>query len=227
MIRPLTFIVCAVVLSSALADVAQAQRRNPRGNQAKEEKPKYPPLPDDKRLMVLHKKFVDEAEKLAGEYVRAKQLDKASDVYKEILKLVPQLDTVREKLYKVREMQGSASRSLFTVRANLGWQDTGVVVEAGKPITIRAAGSWTFTLKKELDPDGIEIPKELRDFPLGSLVAIIQTGDGEESKPFVVGSEKSFDAKHTGLLMLRMYDIDPSDNDGVLKVQITGTFKKR
>ncbi len=50
--------------------------------------------------------------------------------------------------------------------------------------------------------------------------------DPENNKPFVVGPSKQFIAERSGRLFLRMYDTDPRDNAGQLKVEIRGTFKE-
>ena len=97
---------------------------------------------------------------------------------------------------------------------------------ANKPIQILSKGSWTFTLKRKLDPNGMAIPKELKDFNLGCLVGVIDTGNGTERKPFVIGTKKEIIPKQSGVLYLQMYDVDVSDNEGEIDVQITGTFER-
>jgi hypothetical protein len=190
-----------------------------------EEKKEEFKLPEDQRLLKIHESFVREAEKLALEYERDNQLDKARACYEEILRLVPVYAQAQAALDKVRTKQYSAESKGFEVLANKGWQDTGVVVAAGKPVHIKADGKWTFRLSHELTADGIEIPEELQAFRLGSLIAMVD--DGQSSKdnaPFLVGSNKEFVAERTGKLMLRMYDADPSDNQGKMKVLVSGTF---
>ena len=82
------------------------------------------------------------------------------------------------------------------------------------------------SLSTELGPDGIVTPKELKDLNLGSLVGAINSGDPKAAKPFHVGSEKSLVPEKKGRLLLRMYDVDPRDNKGVLQVMFLGTFEK-
>jgi hypothetical protein len=73
----------------------------------------------------------------------------------------------------------------------------------------------------------MEIPEELKDFNLGCLVGKIVTGGNpDENKPFQIGKEQTFTPESAGRLYLRMYDHDPSDNKGLLSVEITGTFEK-
>jgi hypothetical protein len=93
-------------------------------------------------------------------------------------------------------------------------------------VHITVSGTWTLKMTHELGPDGMEIPEELRDFNLGSLVAGINTGDPEEWEPFTVGRDYRFTAQQSGKLMLGMWDSEHSDNQGKLEVTIEGTFEK-
>ncbi len=184
-------------------------------------------LPDDRRLLALHRSFITNAEKLALEYERERDLDKAKAVYGEILKLVPQYEAAQAKLEAIRQMEANAGRATFKVRADRPWQDTGITLVPGKPIAMRANGAWTFQFKAELTAEGISIPQELREFNLGSLVGYVETGDPETSKPFVIGPEKSWVPTAGGRLFLQMYDNDTRDNQGELTVEFLGTFEQR
>ncbi len=223
-----------VFLISLMLEAAYAQRPAvPRPgsagqkNQDDDKKKEEPPLPSDRRLLALHLEFVNEAAKLASEYENKQDFDKAKVVYQEILKLVPSYEPAKLKLNELMQREATASRATFDVDAREEWQNTGVTVEKGKPITIRATGTWTFTLTAELGPDGMTIPKELRDYNLGCLMAVIDTGEPMDYKPFVVGAQKSFVPDKSGRLYLRMYDTDPKDNKGSLKVEFIGSFEKR
>ncbi|HEX4130129.1 MAG TPA: hypothetical protein VHZ24_08805 [Pirellulales bacterium] len=201
---------------------------NNNNNQAKDDdkdkEEEYKP-PDDKRLLEIHKKFVIEAEKLAVEYERDNKLDKARAVYAEVLRLIPTYTPAQQSTERLIGKQYSAERKQLDVMANKGWQDTGVVVAAGMPIHIRADGSWTFRMTHEVSGDGMAVPEELQEFKLGALVGMVDDGtSSNEIKPFLVGSQYEFTAEKTGKLMLRMYDTDPSDNQGKLNVTIAGTF---
>ena len=54
-----------------------------------------PQLPSDPQLLSLHKEFVAKAEKLAMEYERKKDLDKAREVYESLVRLVPKVRECR------------------------------------------------------------------------------------------------------------------------------------
>lgn len=201
---------------------ATAQERDKKKGRPEEPPPR--PLPDDKRLLSLHLDFVKKAEKLGLEYETDKDWGKARQVYEEILKLVPQYPPARSKLAEMLSREAAAQSHQVTIDANKGWQDCGITLQVGRPISIAATGNWTFHLQVETNAEGLTIPEELRDFKLGCLIARIDGADPKESKPFVVGSGMQFQAPSNGRLLLRMYDTDPRDNDGSLKIEIRGTF---
>jgi hypothetical protein len=182
-------------------------------------------LPSDEKLLDLHKAFVAGAEKLAGEYEKANQMDKARACYAEIIRLVPTYTPAVEKMNVIKLKEESANKKPFDVFANKGWQDTGINVVAGKPISIKATGSWTMKMEYTLPPDGIEIPKELRNFPLGALVGkVMSSPTDEEAEVFLIGSGTKFTADKDGRLVLRIYDEKPEDNSGKMTTMIEGTF---
>jgi len=191
------------------------------------EQPAYPPLPNDQRLLALHRDFVNRAIGLAAEYERARQHEKAAAVYGEILKLVPAHAKAREMLDKIREHDAGANRTVFTVHANRDWQDTGIRVEAGKPFRLAATGKWTFNMKHELGPEGMDIPEVLRDFKLGSLIGVIGGGDPKKIKPFYIGAGTEMVAGESGPLLVRMHDSDTSDNLGRITLEMSGQLERK
>jgi hypothetical protein len=190
---------------------------------SKSESDSLVPAPD-KRLTALHAEFIKKAEKLAGEYVRAKQPDRAVAVYEEILKLVPDEPRAKQHLDELRQFEAKAGRKVFEVKANADWQDTGVRVIAGKPLKLAASGTWTLNMSSDLGPEGMEMPKVLKDFKLGSLIGTIEDPGAKEPKFFVIGSAKDLTTDQSGPLLVRIHDPDPSDNRGSLTLEITGRF---
>lgn len=230
-----------LVLVASLATLNSIKAQNTRKKQVRNRgKDTSGGLPNDERLLKLHRDFVLNAQKLAAEYERKKDYEKAKVVYGEILKLTPKYRVVREKLDALIEREATARKATFTVAADKGWQNTGIKVIKGKPVKIRASGSWTFTLTARLSPDGMAIPKELQKFKLGSLLGVIQPTErsattpskkgrrkSEGPKPFSIGSETSFVADETGVLFVSMYDNMHDDNRGVLKIEVQGTFERQ
>jgi hypothetical protein len=217
-------LVSFVVAGTLLIVLSLGGQDRPKGGKGKEDDtPKARPLPDDKRLLALHLDFVKKAEQLGKEYETAKEWGKARAVYEEILKLVPQYKPAADKLAEMINHEAIASSATVMVKADESWQDTGIDLVAGKPVTIVATGTWTFHLEVETNADGLTIPKELRDFNPGCLIGMIPQPDGKAA-PFMIGPSKQFLAERSGRLFLRMYDTDPRDNAGQLKVELRGTF---
>ena len=181
-------------------------------------------VPTDPRLVEAYEKFIKDMEKVALDYERTGQSDKAKEVYKDMLRVVPVYSEAQSKLEKIKGKELTAEKKIINLQVNEGWQDTGLDCVEGKPLVIVADGEWTFKLTKKVTPDGIEIPKDLRDFPLGALVGVIVSSDDKENRPFLVGSKLEITAKKSGRLKLCVYDNDPSDNLGRLNVTISGTF---
>lgn len=203
----------------------QPQAKNGKNNKADEVKI------DDERLIELHRQFITSVEKLATEYEKKGELEKARHCYEQVIRLLPQYTPAKEKLDGVKTREATAEKKVIDIFANKEWQDTGLTVGEGKPVSIKATGTWKIRIDYDLGPDGVEIPPELRDFNIGALVGMIVTNpsstDPKENPVFAVGSSKSFTASQTGRLFLRMYDAEPKDNVGKLSVEITGSFEKK
>lgn len=223
--RKLLVVLVGIGCSLLLALPGGGQDKSKTGKDKADEAPKAVarPLPDDKRLLALHLEFVKKAEQLGKEYETDKEWGKARAVYEEILKLVPQYKPAADRLAEMINHEAIAKSATVTVKADDGWQDTGLDLVAGKPVTMVASGTWTFHLQVETNADGLTIPKELRDFNPGCLIGMVPEPDGK-AKPFIVGPAKQFLAEKSGRLFLRMYDTDPRDNAGQLKVEVKGTF---
>ncbi len=214
--HPLPLILAVVVALTFASGHVCAQPRNQQESS----------LPSDQRLLKLHRVFINDAEKLATEYERDKDFDKARAVYGEILKLYPEHQMARAKVKMIIEQQANADSQVLTVSGNTGWYDTGINLEKGKPVRIRARGIWTFRLSINLPPEGMKIPKELREFNLGSLIGAIGSAEDQQLEAFAIGKDKSLLPAKSGRLYLRMYDISPNDNDGQIKVEVRGTFER-
>lgn len=217
----------------AFALLATAEPVMGQGNNRNRNRQQQQQLPDDERLLALHRNFVKDAEKLAIEYERDREYERAKAVYSEILKLVPQYQTARDKLAALRDMENFSDKLEFNLRAEKSrdWQDTKVILQPGKPINITVNGTWTANIHAEITPEGIKIPDDFKEFPFGAVVGMIDTGDPKDAVPFVVGAQHSFVADKPGRLFLRIWDLrewygeNKTDNDGILKVLIQGTFE--
>ena len=187
-----------------------------------------PVLPSDPELMTLHKEFILKAEKLATEYERKEEFDAAREVYESLVRLVPKYKRAEVGLSRVMQAQSTQHRRLVKIAANKTWQDAGVTLKAGMPVYIEVNGKWKVVL--ETGPEGVQIPAEIRpknhEIKLGTLVGVIvaSPADMEKPKQFVIKPGTKFVAEKTGRLYLRMFDIDPKDNEGQMFVSIQSTF---
>jgi len=203
----------------------QAERQQ---QQLREVASNPPDVPTDPQLLTLHKEFVAKAEKLALEYERKKQFDKAREVYSSMVRLSPKYANAEAGLSRTLGSQTVQDKQLTQVLANQAWQDSGVSLVEGMPVHVEIKGIWKVAY--ETGPSGIEIPEGQRPrdnrIKLGTLIAVIANNptDLAEGQPFVLDND--FIAKKTGRLYLRMFDIDPKDNDGKLLVMIQSTFQK-
>lgn len=187
-----------------------------------------PQLPNDPVLLNLHKEFIAKAEKLAVEYERKKEFDKAREVYESLVRLVPKYGAAEDGLNRILSNQRIQDRKLTDIEANQAWQDTGVTLREGMPVHVEVKGSWKVVF--ETGPAGLEIPEEFRPkdnrIKLGTLIGVVANTPAElaEERPFVIENGMNFTAKRTGRLYMRMFDVDPTDNEGKMYVLIQSTF---
>lgn len=205
----------------------QAQQRMQQ--QMREIANNQPKLPSDPQLLGLHKEFIVKAEKLAAEYERKKQFDKAREVYESLVRLVPKYSSAEEGLNRILGNQSRQDKKLTEVLANQMWQDSGVALRQDMPVHVEIKGTWKVVY--ETGPKGIEIPEEFRPrdnrIKLGTLIAVIANSPAElaDERPMILEDGKDFVARKTGRLYLRMFDVDPTDNEGKLYVLIQSTFQ--
>jgi hypothetical protein len=184
------------------------------------------------------KDFVARTHKLALQYQQAGSYNKAKETLELILKVSPDDQQAQLLLEKMHKQELTENRKVFKVMANQGWQKTGIQVLEGKPVAIEAKGDWVFVMRRTVSPDGIDVPDDMKKFPLGALIGLIAIEDAtprkddkkdrDASRPFLVGVQKVFDqAPATGMLYLKMHDSEESDNQGQLTVSISGQVRER
>ena len=187
-----------------------------------------PDLPSDPELLSLHKEFITKAEKLAAEYERKKQYDKAREVFEAMTRLVPKYSEAEAGLQRMLKAQSMQDRKLAEVSATEGWQDSGAKLIKGMPVHVEVKGTWSVVV--ETGPEGVQIPDSMKPrdprIKLGTLIGVIANSPAEleKAKPFVIRPGDDFVADENGRLFFRMFDIDPSDNQGKLYVLIQSTF---
>jgi hypothetical protein len=117
----------------------------------------------------------------------------------------------------------------ITIAADRGWQNTGVLVEAGKHYKLVAAGRYQLATAPKpwiSEPNGVTI-RYHGGRPLGTLMAVVNSDDpaGGSSlvKPDVVGTGTTLVPKATGTLFLKINDSpgELGDNAGAAHVVIS------
>jgi len=123
------------------------------------------------------------------------------------------------------------SGSRITIRADRGWQNAGVILEAGVKYRLRAAGRYQVADKPQTwwcEPNGVSI-RYYRGRPLGILLAVVRPdpaapGPSPWLAPLPVGLGDELAPKHSGTLFLRINDsaAELDDNAGTLAVEVKG-----
>ncbi len=120
------------------------------------------------------------------------------------------------------EAESRRGTQTIAIRADLAWQNTGIVVKAGERVAISASGSWSNGLDAaEFGPGGngrSDPTSEVPSAPAGALVG--QIGDWAR---FTVGDGTTMTAEKTGWLWLSMNDRlnGHDDNHGAVTVLVT------
>jgi Ca2+-binding EF-hand superfamily protein len=120
-------------------------------------------------------------------------------------------------------LTGPGTRTVV-VDATQAWNDTGIVVQAGDRISMRATGTARLSgnAGDEADPSGTKVRRTAPDGPLpqepaGALIARF----GETGTPVVIGREvNAFRAPASGRLYLSVNDDHHNDNSGSFRVEV-------
>ncbi|MEX2027509.1 MAG: hypothetical protein WEH44_09410, partial [Pirellulaceae bacterium] len=128
-----------------------------------------------------------------------------------------------------------ASGAKVTIRADRGWQSTGLKVEAGKRYQLSASGRYQIAAEPKVwwcEPGGVTI-RYYRGQPLGMLLAAV--GDVEQppgamtplAVPQPIGLGAVIEPLAAGTLYLQVNDspAELADNEGDLTVQIEAAAK--
>jgi hypothetical protein len=107
-----------------------------------------------------------------------------------------------------------------TIYAYRQWQSSGVKLEVGDRVTVRARGDWLYSpIVGTHGPQGGRpaVPSyPLPQVPGGALVGRV----GESGEPFYVGARTTVYVDRSGYLFLRINDDLLGDNVGTMTVEI-------
>jgi hypothetical protein len=126
----------------------------------------------------------------------------------------------------------AASGGSATVKANAGWQSSGIQLEAGKPYQLQATGRFTIARDAQggdwpCEPGGVTL-RYYNGRPLGELQLGVRTGEpkaGERPSLAVavpLGLRKQFTPQASGTLYFKINDspAELGDNAGEVQVRI-------
>lgn len=115
------------------------------------------------------------------------------------------------------------------IRADRGWQNSGIALKAGVVYRLHAAGRYQVATKPQIwwcEPNGVSI-RFYHGQPLGILLAAVRPDAPSSGRsPFVaptpIGLAATLTPKHSGTLFLRINDsaAELADNSGMLTVEI-------
>jgi hypothetical protein len=135
----------------------------------------------------------------------------------------------RLNLAPARATVRSGTSVKLIVAADHGWQNTGLLLEAGQRYTLKATGQYTLASEPKpwvSEPNGVTI-RYCRGLPLGILLAAVQGDEGQEGqspflRPQVIGAGASVEPKQSGTLYLRVNDFagELADNTGSADVEV-------
>ena len=104
------------------------------------------------------------------------------------------------------------------------WQSTGVHVQRGDRLYLRARGEWLYTPDEFQGPEGHARYPAPDFYPSPYAPGGILIGRyGEDGAPFVVGRGGNYNVINSGMLYMRINDDVLSDNRGYVEVEIAVT----
>lgn len=116
-----------------------------------------------------------------------------------------------------------------TIRADRGWQNSGIALKAGVAYRLRATGRYQVATKPQIwwcEPNGVSI-RYYHGQPLGILLTAVRPDVSSSGRsPFVVptpiGLTATLTPKQSGTLFLRINDsaAELADNSGTLTVEV-------
>ena len=180
----------------------------------------------DVRAQAAQDEFLRTAAELARDYEDLEEFEKAQDVLKTMLKLVPDSSQIQEKIDALEQTRISGNEMVVEVDASKGWTPTNVSVQKGKVIKFASTGEFRIVFNQTIGPQGIsgeDVKTDLiANAPLGGVIGLIVDEKGKSSEPFTIGEGAEFKADSGGQVFVRVNVPPQSKCIGKLKVTITG-----
>lgn len=209
-----------LLILSGLVGITAGQTKRPAPGSTK---------PLDLQAEKIQAEYLQGLSKLASEYEEAGDLEKAAGMLKEILKIKPEVESVKNKLKQFEEAVFDSNSVTLEVDSAKNWVTTGVTVTKDKPIRIEATGTYKFVVNETLGADGFDNNDPLQEMaanlPAGGLIAMVAPTDRnrrDPPQPVMIGAAKEVTFKESGLLLLKVNAPSTAKCVGKLKVKISG-----
>ena len=224
-----SFLVClALAMMRILSISAEAQVRRPT-------RPGDDVRTVESRAQEARQTYLTQLADLAKTYEAAGDVDKAQATLREILKITPDNDGVRNKLRELGDKVFDENQRVIEIDSAKGWFSTGLKVMKGEPIRITAEGSYKFIVTADVGPDGFpsgDVMREMSDkAPCGALMATIvpeptpRNRTPQPIEPFAIGGSREVEPEVDGLLLLRLNIPPNSKCIGKVKARVAGNIK--
>jgi hypothetical protein len=171
---------------------------------------------------------------LAKGYEAAGDVEKAQESLRQILRVSPDNQAVRDKLKELGDKVFDENQRGIEVDSSKGWMTTGLKVKKGEPIRVIAEGTYKFIVNADLGPAGFPAADVMRDMadnvPAGGLMATIvpepnpRNRQPKPIKPFAVGGDGEVRPEEDGLLLLRLNVPPGSKCIGKVRVKVSGNI---
>jgi hypothetical protein len=174
---------------------------------------------------------------LAKQYDEAGDKQKASEMLRNILKLKPDAEVVKNKLKQYEEAIFKDNVQTIDVDVSAGWVATGILVSKDKPVRIEADGTYRFSINESVGPGGFSNNNVangvVEGIPCGALMAVVgkmsetrgrKPNERDLPRPFLIGTQKEITPKETGPLLFRVNTPEGAKCIGKIKVKVTGNI---
>lgn len=179
------------------------------------------------------REYLAQLASLAKTYEDSGDVEQAQEALRQMLKVDPANDQVREKIKELDEKVFKENNRGFEVDSSKGWIST-VKVRKGEPIRLIAEGSYKMIVNADVGPDGFPTADVTRDMGAGVrcgalMGAVLEEPSGRNrtpqmGKPFPIGVEAEIKPEVDGVLFLKLNVPPGSKNIGKIKVMVAGNI---
>jgi hypothetical protein len=187
----------------------------------------------ESKAQEAQREYLQQLATLAKTYEDSGNVEQAQEALRQMLKVDPENDQVREKMKELEEKVFEENNRVFEVDSSKGWIST-VKVKKGEPIRLMAEGTYKMIVNSDIGPEGFSTADVMRDMGAGINCGALMGAVLEEpsqrnrtpqmGKPFPVGKEAEVKPEADGVLFLKLNVPPGSKNIGKVKVMVAGNI---